>query len=112
MKLYGIPNCDTVKKARNWLDKHNLDYDFHDFRKDGVDEALISQWIAELGWEQIVNKRSTSWRNLPDDTKASMNAVLAIQEVMTQPTLIKRPVLQTKQNLVIGFNDKTYQELL
>ena len=110
--LYGISNCDTVKKAQKWLDANNVSYTFHDFRKDGIEETQVSQWLDTLGWEKVVNKRSTTWRGLSDDKKANMDAELALSEIMVQPTLIKRPVLDDGQSIMIGFSDKQYQALV
>jgi len=109
--LYGIPNCDTVKKARNWLENNNISYQFHDFRKDGLTQEKLEQWIQQLSWEKVLNKRSTSWRALSDETKEGMNNSLAVVEALNQPTLIKRPVLETSDTLVVGFSEKSYQEL-
>ena len=110
--LYGISNCDTVKKAQKWLAENEVSYTFHDFRKDGIDSSQVSQWLETLGWEKVVNKRSTTWRGLSDDKKANMNAELALAEVMLQPTLVKRPVLDNGKSIIVGFSDKQYQELL
>ena len=110
--LYGIPNCDTVKKARNWLDEHNVDYQFHDFRKDGLSQSTIENWLEELAWDKVVNKRSTTWRSLSEETKSAMNSSLAVQEILKQTTLVKRPVLESGDILLIGFNEATWKEQL
>ena len=110
--LYGISNCDTVKKAQKWLTENDVSYTFHDFRKDGIDTSQVAQWLETLGWEKVVNKRSTTWRGLSDDKKAAMNTELALAEVMLQPTLVKRPVPDNGKSIIIGFSDKQYQELL
>ena len=110
--LYGIPNCDTVKKAQKWLDSHNVSYQFHDFRKDGIDSATVSTWLETLGWDKVVNKRSTTWRGLSDETKTNMNAQLALTEILQQPTLIKRPVVDTGKAILIGFNEQQFQDLV
>lgn len=112
MILYGIKNCDTVKKARKWLDEHEVKYDFHDFREDGLNPVQLRGWVGELGWEKLVNKRSTTWRNLPDETKTNMDEMLALAVMEDQPTLIKRPVLVTASQTLVGFSDKTYQALI
>lgn len=109
--LYGIKNCDTVKKARKFLDSRNIDYSFHDFREDGLNPIQLAAWASELGWESLVNKRSTTWRNLPDETKDNINEVLALAVMEDQPTLIKRPVLELSDRVMIGFNEKTYTEI-
>lgn len=112
MILYGIKSCDTIKKARKWLDQHEINYDFHDFRENGLNPVQLREWVSELGWEALVNKRSTTWRNLPDETKESMDEMLALAVMEDQPTLIKRPVLVTTSKTLVGFSEKTYQSLL
>ncbi|MGB0466660.1 MAG: ArsC family reductase [Pontibacterium sp.] len=110
--VYGIKNCDTVKKARKWLEAQGLDYQFHDFRQEGLDDTLLKGWIAELGWESLLNKRSTSWRQLPDEAKNNMDEAGAIAAMLENPTLIKRPVLDTGDVRTLGFKDATYASLL
>ena len=110
--LYGIPNCDTVKKARTWLENNNVHYQFHDFRKDGLSQATVESWMDKLAWDKVVNKRSTTWRSLSDDTKATMDATIAVQEILKQPTLVKRPVIESGDTLVVGFNETAYQDLV
>jgi Spx/MgsR family transcriptional regulator len=112
MLLYGIKNCDTVKKARKWLDEHEIPYEFHDFRDDGLNPVQLREWVSALGWETFVNKRSTTWRNLPDETKSNMDEMLALAVMEDQPTLIKRPVLVSHSKTLVGFSEKTYQTLL
>lgn len=109
--LYGIKNCDTVKKARKWLELHGVDYQFHDFREDGLDKAAVKEWLAELGWENLVNKRSTSWKALGEDTRQNMGADSALVEIMKQPTLIKRPLLDTGQERFTGFSAADYVKI-
>lgn len=109
--LYGIKNCDTVKKARKFLDTQQVDYTFHDFRDDGLNPIQLSAWAAELGWESLLNKRSTTWRQLPDETKENINETLALMVMEDQPTLIKRPVLELSDRVLVGFNEKIYNEI-
>jgi Spx/MgsR family transcriptional regulator len=109
--LFGIKNCDTVKKARNWLESHAIDYQFHDFRSDGLTEKQLKAWIAELGWEQLVNKRSTTWKQLPPATREQMDEALAITTMLANPTLIKRPVLDTGDERSVGFKEAAYASL-
>ena len=111
LTLYGIKNCDTVKKAQRWLDENKIQYKFHDFRTDGLDKKLLAGWVESLGWEAIVNKRSTTWRNLPDKDKAISTNTQAITLLLANPTLIKRPVLQSNNILLIGFKDSEYKNL-
>ena len=110
--LYGIPNCDTVSKARKWLESQGIDYRFHDFRKDGLEAVKVSEWLEQVTWDILLNKRSTSWRALDDDVKTNMTATQALTEAVNQPTLIKRPVLENGKQLLIGFKETTYQEAL
>jgi len=108
--LYGIKNCDTIKKARKFLDARAVNYTFHDFREDGLNPVQLSAWAAELGWENLLNKRSTTWRQLPDETKDNMSEVLALMVMEDQPTLIKRPVLELPDRVLLGFSEKTYSD--
>lgn len=109
--LYGIPNCDTVRKARRWLDAHEISHQFHDFRKEGLMKSLLQEWVAELGWEALINRRGTSWRNLPEQERNSINQSTAIQLMLKNPTLIKRPILDLGTSRHIGFSEAQYQEL-
>lgn len=109
--LYGIKNCDTVKKARKWLDTHAIDYQFRDFRADGIEPSDVAKWIGELGWEGLVNKRSTSWKALSEDVRNSMDDQAALDAILAHPTLIKRPLLELGQQHHVGFNARQYQEL-
>lgn len=111
LTLYGIKNCDTVKKARNWLEDHGIDYQFHDFRQDGLDKKQLSTWVETLGWEVIVNKRSTTWRNLSAQDKDITSPSQAIKLLLANPTLIKRPVAQNKKTLLIGFKEVEFEKL-
>jgi len=111
--MYGIPNCDTIKKARKWLTQHNIKYQFHDYKKLGTDEQQLQNWLQELGWEQLINKRGTTWRKLDESIKSSMDNEAAIQVMQDNPSIIKRPLLILKDQKILGFNENTYtQELL
>ena len=109
--LYGIKNCDTVKKARKWLDLHGIEYAFHDFREDGLDAARVGQWLSELGWENLVNRRSTSWKALDENTRRTMDDEVALQAIMDQPTLIKRPLLDVGHERFTGFSAAGYEKI-
>jgi len=109
--LYGIPNCDTVKKARKWLDEHGVDYRFHDFREDGLERRQVKTWLAELGWETLVNRRSTSWKALDAEARDSMDDAAALAAILESPTLIKRPLLDTGGERHTGFAPAQYQKL-
>ena len=109
--LYGIKNCDTVKKARKWLDAHGVDYRFHDFRVDGLDAVALRAWVKELGWETVLNRRGTSWRQLDAAVRDNIDERSAIEQMQANPTLIKRPVLDLGDRRVVGFSDPAYAEL-
>ncbi|WP_448211495.1 ArsC family reductase [Colwellia sp. MEBiC06753] len=109
--LYGIPNCDTVKKAQKWLDNQQIPYQFHDFRKDGFNQELLDNFLTQVPWEQLINKRSTSYRNLPDDIKNNLTLATASEAMLNEPTLIKRPVTISSDKASVGFSDKLYTEL-
>ena len=109
MIIYGISNCDTVKKAKNWLDKHNIDYQFHDFRQHGLDKKIIDGWLKTVAWDKILNKRSTSWRNLDPSIQQTINESNVVDLLIENPTLIKRPVMDVNDTITIGFNSDTYE---
>lgn len=106
--LYGIPNCDTVKKARTWLADHGIGYDFHDYKKAGVPEAALRGWVDRLGWEVLLNRAGTTFRALPDEQKADLDAAKAIAVMLANPSTIKRPVLESGDVLLAGFKPDTY----
>jgi len=110
-KLYGIANCDTIKKARNWLNSRQIAFEFHDYRKQGLDITLLQSMESELGWESMVNRRGTTWRALPDSIKDSIDRDSALQVMLENPAIIKRPILARDNRLFIGFNDQQYQEI-
>lgn len=112
LRLYGIKNCDTIKKTRKWLDQHNVNYTFHDLRNDGLDASTLQLWIASVGWEALVNRRSTTWRNLPDAKKANIDAATAQQLMLDQVTLIKRPVISNASSVVVGYSEEQFKQLL
>ena len=109
--LYGIKNCDSVKKARKWLDNRTVDYEFHDLRTDGLPAESVEQWLKELGWETLINKRSTSWKQLDAETRKNMNTETAKAAIMAQPTLIKRPLLDTGHSRFTGFLAENYEKI-
>ena len=109
MIIYGISNCDTVKKAKVWLDSQNIDYRFHDFRKDGIDSDIINGWLKTISWDKILNKRSTTWRTLDSSTQQAVNEANVVDLLVKNPTLIKRPVVDVNDIITIGFNSDTYQ---
>jgi Spx/MgsR family transcriptional regulator len=109
--VYGIKNCDTVKKARTWLERHGIEYRFHDFRADGLTEALAQQWIGELGLDVVLNKRGTTWRQLDDHTRETLTVQNAPALLVAKPALIKRPVLDIGHQRFVGFDEKTWQDI-
>ncbi len=110
--LYGIPNCDTVKKARTWLAEQGIPAEFHDFKKAGVTPDLIKHWLADVPWDVLVNRKGTTWRGLSDQRKASVvDAKSAAALMLELPSVIKRPVLATGKKTVVGFSDALYQEI-
>jgi len=110
--LYGIPNCDTVKKARTWLAAQGHDVDFHDFKKQGLARATAAAWLEQLDWEVLVNRKGTTWRNLSDERKAAITSkAAALELVLEQPSVIKRPVLERDGQVAVGFSDTLYLEL-
>lgn len=111
-KIYGIKNCDTVKKARTWLESENISFEFHDFRTDGLTEDMVNYWLEHLDWEKLLNKRSTSYRQLDEKVKGSLNAKTVVPVLLDNPTLIKRPVLETKDVVMVGFKADDYQKAL
>lgn len=112
MKLYGIRNCDTVKKARKWLDEQRIPYEFHDFKKDGIDEARLKQWEKTIGWETLLNRRGTTWRKLSDDVRDNINAQSAHSIMLENTSIIKRPVVEHKGSIFVGFNANEWTTLI
>ena len=109
--LYGIKNCDTVKKARKWLEDRGIEYSFHDFRVDGLDEDQVRSWLQELDWQTLVNRRSTSWKALQPQQREAMDADSALVAILEQPTLIKRPLLDTGHERFTGFSAADYEKI-
>ena len=107
--LYGISNCDTVRKTKKWLEHRDIDYRYHDFRNDGVTADLIEKWCQALGWEQVLNKRGTTFRNLAETDKKDLSLRKAIKLMQQQPTLIKRPVIVADKHVHVGFSESFLQ---
>ena len=110
--LYGIKNCDTVKKARAWLDARGVAYAFHDYKAAGVDEARLRQWSAELGWERVLNRSGTTFRKLPEGGKQGLDEERAIALMLAQPSMVKRPVLDLGNRRLVGFAEAAWAEAL
>ncbi|MHA6719747.1 ArsC family reductase [Sphingomonas sp. RS6] len=110
--LHGIPNCDTMKKARAWLDEHAIPYVFHDYKREGIDPARLAQWVDAVGWEVLLNRAGTTFRKLPESEKAAIDADKASRLMIAQPSMIKRPVLQYPSGLIVGFAPDRYAHAL
>jgi len=109
--LYGIKNCDTMKKARAWLDARGVDYRFHDYKSAGIEAEVLARWCEELGWEALLNRAGTTFRKLPDAEKQGLDAVKAVALMVAQPSMIKRPVLDLGNRRVAGFKPEKYASL-
>jgi len=110
--LYGIPNCDTVRKARAWLDQHGVAHVFHDYRKAGIDRARLEGWVAAHGWDIILNRAGTTFRALPAEARRDLDADTAIALMLAQPSMIKRPVLDLGDRTLVGFKPELYAAVL
>lgn len=112
-KMYGIPNCNSVAKARKWFAEHDIEYYFHDYKKEGITKTKLKEWCKQLGWENLLNKAGTTWRALDEDTKASItNQDKAIQLMYEHNSIIKRPVIELDNKLmVIRFDEEKYQSI-
>lgn len=108
IQIYGIRNCDTMKKAFAWLDSHHIAYTFHDYKKSGMDADVLIKAMEQHTWHNVINRKGTSWRALPDDIKASMNAANAIEAAKASPSLIRRPLLKYGKNIYLGFTEQEY----
>ena len=110
--LIGIKNCDSVKKAKKWLEANGVEYTYHDLREDGLDKAALEAWISELGWEVLLNKRSTTWKQLADEERNNLSDTKVMMLFLAHPTLIKRPVLITQGGMLVGFKEAEYKKAL
>lgn len=112
VEVYGIPNCDTMKKARRWLEDNGVEYSFHDYKKQGIDEKMLRGWVKQVGWEILLNRRGMMWRKLDDQTRDNIDEASAIRVMLETPSIIKRPVLVTDSGeLRVGFKEAEYQSL-
>lgn len=109
--MYGIKNCDTIKKARAWLDEHAIHYAFHDYKTADIDPARLARWIEMAGWETVLNRAGTTFRKLPDAAKANVTESKAVKLMLEQPSMIKRPVLERGKTLLVGFSPEKYSAL-
>lgn len=109
--LYGIPNCDTVSKARKWLTANDIEFQFHNFKKDDLDKKTLQSWVKSLGWEVLLNKRGMTWRKLTDEQKTDINETKAISIMLENTAIIKRPVLDINGQFYVGFKPDSYAEI-
>jgi arsenate reductase len=109
--MYGIRNCDTVKKARAWLEDHHVAFDFHDYKSAGIDRERIASWAAELGWERLVNRSGTTFRKLADEKKQDLNEAKAIDLMEQQPSMIRRPLIEKDGRFLVGFDPERYRQV-
>jgi len=108
LTMFGIKNCDTIKKARTWLEDRGVAYAFHDYKAEGIDEARLRRWCAAVGWEVLLNRAGTTFRKLPDADKAGIDADKAVALMQAQPSMIKRPVIEAGDALIVGFKPDIY----
>ncbi|NHN89147.1 arsenate reductase [Acetobacter conturbans] len=109
--IYGIKSCDTMKKAMAWLDAHDVAYIFHDYKKEGADRGRLLEWVKVVGWEALINRSGTTFRKLPDEDKADLTQEKAIALMLSNPSMIRRPVLETSLGIQVGFKPDCYAEL-
>ena len=116
IRMYGITHCDTVRRARAWLETHGISYDFHDYKKSGIAPAILANWVAQEGWERILNRAGTTFRKLPEMSRAGLDATGAAEHaialMLAQPSMIRRPILETGHGRLIGFKPETYAAAL
>jgi arsenate reductase len=110
--IYGIKNCDTMKKARAWLDAHSVEYAFHDYKTSGIERSKLASWCNSVGWERLLNRNGTTFRKLSDAQRANLNEAKAIELMLAQPSMIRRPVLELGRTVLVGFNPESYAKAL
>ena len=111
VRLYGISNCDTIKKAKAWLEQRQIEYCFHDYRKQGLEQGLLNDMTEALGWEAMLNRRGTTWRKLPEKNRQQLDAGQALAIMLEHPAIIKRPILHCRGQWHLGFNPGLYEEI-
>ncbi|BBK37928.1 arsenate reductase [Allostella sp. ATCC 35155] len=107
-RIYGIRNCDTMKKARTWLETHAVAHDFHDYKVSGIDRDRLEGWVGRLGWEALLNRSGTTFRKLPEADRANLDRAKAVELMLAQPAMIRRPVLETGDEILVGFKPEAY----
>ena len=108
LTIYGIPNCDTCKKARKWLETNSVEHKFHDLRVDGLEKTMLDRWAGQASWQKLLNTRSTTWRGLAESERQEINEKRALDLMLAHPTLIKRPVLESGNEILVGFSEERY----
>ncbi len=109
--MYGIPNCDKIKKAKIWLEKRNTDFKFFNYKTEGCDERLAKKLLSQFSYKDVINKRGTTWRKLPEDIRSTINEITAIELMKSQPSIIVRPIFQVDGKWIIGFNEATFLKM-
>jgi arsenate reductase len=112
LTVYGIKSCDTCRRARNYLGEHNIEFDFHDLREDGLDIQMLQRWSDRMGWERLLNKQSLTWRKIPEVDRQSMTQDRALAAMIENPTLVKRPVLESDKFIAVGFSEKRFGDFI
>ncbi len=112
LTVYGIASCDTCRRARAYLNEHNIEFDFHDVREDGLDIQMLERWADRIGWEKLLNRRSLSWRKVPEADRNDMTRNKALAAMIDAPTLVKRPVLESPDYLAVGFSERRFSDFL
>jgi len=112
LTIYGIKSCDTCRRARKYLDAHNIEFRFHDLRDDGLDIQMLERWSKRMGWERLLNKQSLTWRKVPEVDRADMSKDKAMATMIDNPTLIKRPILEADKFIAVGFSEKRFGDFL
>jgi len=107
--MYGIPNCDTIKKAKKWLETNGVEYQFHNYKKEGITKSKLKEWCKQVDWEILLNRRGTTWRKLDDATKEGINKTSAIDIMAEETSIIKRPVIETGDKIIVGFSEEEYK---
>ena len=112
LTVYGIKSCDTCRKARKYLAEHNIEFNFHDVREDGLDIQMLERWSQRMGWERLLNRQSLTWRKIPEVDRNDMTQDKALAAMIDNPTLIKRPVLETDKFIAVGFSEKRFGDFI
>jgi arsenate reductase len=112
LTVYGIKSCDTCRRARKYLDEHNIEFNFHDLRDDGLDIPMLERWSNRIGWERLLNKQSLTWRKIPEVDRSDLTRDKALAAMLDNPTLVKRPVLESERFIAVGFSEKRFGDFI